>query len=108
MNLAELTAILNLHPQGLRVMVDGYESGYEDLEARLVQVKQVQLDTGDGWWAGRHQNPEDVGTPQPGDGPIITALVLGRPTQQERAQEPEKPLRPQAKTPWVPEHQSDE
>ncbi len=73
---AQLAQILQDYPQDIRVMVDGYEEGYDDLERRLILVQQVRLDAGKAWWEGRHRDSEDTRTEGSG---AVNALVLHRP-----------------------------
>ena len=55
MTIEELIRILQTYPQNLRVVVDGYEEGYDDLEQHLIAVKEISLDAGEAWWEGRHR-----------------------------------------------------
>lgn len=80
MTVGELIRILELHPQGLRVMVNGYEEGYDDLEQELISVKQIRLDAGKSWWEGRHRDSWD----DRAEGSVVVdALVLDRPMNGE-------------------------
>lgn len=58
MNIRELIAILRTYPN-TRVMVDGYENGYDDLEPTRIMIKEVPMDTSDNWWDGQHSDVED-------------------------------------------------
>ena len=55
MTIEELIRILQTYPQNLRVVVDGYEEGYDDLEQHLIAVKEIRLDAGEAGWEGRHR-----------------------------------------------------
>ena len=55
MTVAELIRILELHPPELRVMVQGYEEGYDDLEADCVVAGEAILNVNSAWYYGRHE-----------------------------------------------------
>lgn len=80
MKIADLIRILQTYPQDLRVVVDGYEDGYDDLDEDLMRVREIRLDIGKHWWEGRH-NDVDV-TPNT-DGNVTNALVLHRPLKDQ-------------------------
>ena len=50
MIVGELAQLLAAYPPDLRVVVSGYEEGYDDLEAGLVFVREIRLDAGKKWW----------------------------------------------------------
>ncbi len=76
MSVYELIRLLEKHPPDLRVVVNGYEEGYDDLEARLVSVREIRLDAGKKWWEGRHHDSWDNRTE---GSAVVNALVLHRP-----------------------------
>ena len=76
MTVNELVQLLAAYPPDLRVVVNGYEEGYDDHDAHLVRVREIRLDAGDKWWAGRHRDSEDTRTEGSG---AVNALVLHRP-----------------------------
>ena len=76
MTVGQLVQLLQNYPQDIRVMVDGYEEGWDDLEEHLISARQVRLDAGEEWWEGMHRDAEDTRTE--GNG-IVDALVLRRP-----------------------------
>jgi hypothetical protein len=55
MDTEELIRILQTCPPDLRVVVSGYEEGYDDLERHLISVKEIRLDAGAKWREGRRQ-----------------------------------------------------
>ena len=55
MTVDELIQLLAKHPPGLRVMVQGYEDGYDDLEAGCVVVGEASLNVNSAWYYGRHE-----------------------------------------------------
>ena len=80
MKIADLIRILQTYPQDLRVVVDGYEDGYDDLDEDLMRVREIRLDIGKHWWEGRHNDID--GTPDT-DGGVTNALVLHRPLKDQ-------------------------
>ena len=76
MTVSELTQLLAAYPPDMRVVVTGYEDGYDDLEQHLISVKEICLDAGNKWWEGRHRDSWDDRT----EGrTTVDALVLQRP-----------------------------
>ena len=55
MTVSELTQLLATYPPDMRVVVNGYEEGYDDLEQHLISMKEIRLDAGNKWWEGRHR-----------------------------------------------------
>ena len=78
MTVSELMQLLAAHPPNLRVVLDGYEEGYDDLEQHLISVREIRLDAGNKWWEGRHREAEDTRTT---GSAIVKALVLHRPAK---------------------------
>ena len=78
MTVSELIKTLKAHPGDLRVVVDGYEDGYDDLAPRQISVAPIVLNTGVHDWEGRHGEPGGA----PGDAAepskVVDALVLRR------------------------------
>ena len=80
MKTADLIRILQTYPQDLRVVVDGYEDGYDDLDEDLIRVREIRLDVGKNWWEGRHN---DADCTLATDGSVSNALVLHRPLKDQ-------------------------
>lgn len=74
MTVAELVRLLARHPADLRVVVNGYEDGYDDLSPGQVSRIRIALNTGKHQWEGRHGD-SDVVAP---DGEVVEAVVLRR------------------------------
>lgn len=78
MTVSELIGVLQTHPGDLRVVVDGYENGYDDLSPRQISVVPIVLNTGVHDWEGCHGEADD----SPGDAAepsrVVDALVLRR------------------------------
>ena len=75
MTTGELIQLLAQYPDNLRVVVDGYEEGYDDIEPELVSVCEIRLDAGEARWEGRHRDVDD--TRNEGSA-IVNALALRR------------------------------
>ena len=54
MTIKELGSLLGSYPLDLRVVVNGYEGGYDDLAPEQVSVIKIALGTGKYRWEGRH------------------------------------------------------
>ena len=79
MTVSELTQLLATYPPDMRVVVNGYEEGYDDLEAHLVSVREIRLDAGNKWWEGPHREAWDD---RMEGSAVVDALVLHRPAKQ--------------------------
>ena len=58
MNVQELIELLRTHPADLRIVVDGYEDGYDDLSLEQVSLVRIALNTGKHDWEGKHGDPD--------------------------------------------------
>ena len=56
MTVKELIHLLETHPPDLRVVVDGYEDGYDDLTPERLQMVKISLNTGTREYVGRHDD----------------------------------------------------
>ena len=50
MTTADLVEILQSYPSDLRVVVNGYEEGYDDLSPKQVSTVKIALNTGKHEW----------------------------------------------------------
>ena len=57
MTIGELIQILEDHPSDMRVVVNGYEEGYDDLSPEQVTVVKIELNAGTLARQGRHGDP---------------------------------------------------
>ena len=55
MTVKELMELLGKYPDDLRVVVNGYEDGYDDLSLERISVIKIQLDTQIHDWEGPTQ-----------------------------------------------------
>ncbi len=78
MTIAELMDLLRSYPPGLRVVVDGYEEGYDDLSPERILVTRIDLDTGTKSWQGQHGDPRDKRRSGPNTTRTVEALALRR------------------------------
>lgn len=74
MNVDELIRLLAKHQPDLRVVVNGYEEGYDDLSPGQLAVVRVALNTGKNRWEGQHGDPSGLTD----DADVVEALVLRR------------------------------
>lgn len=59
MTVRELVELLQRYPDDMRVVVNGYEQGYDDLSPPQISVVGVALDIGVCDWEGKHGDPDD-------------------------------------------------
>ena len=74
MTVNELLELLKDYSPDLRVVVNGYEEGYDDLSPEQLSVIRVALDTGKRRWEGRHGDPKE----RTANADVVDALVLRR------------------------------
>ena len=78
MTTGELIRLLAEYPPDLRVVVDGYEDGYDDLsEGRIAPVK-ITLNTGTEDWLGQHGDASYLPQNIPDTTEVVEALALHR------------------------------
>ena len=78
MTVSELIEILRKHPAAMRVVLDGYEEGYDDVKPNLISVRTIQLHTGSRDWEGEHGDAEHPPDTLLSQGEVVKALVLKR------------------------------
>ncbi len=74
MTVDELIRLLAKHEPDLRVVVNGYEDGYDDLSPGQLAVVRMALNTGKNRWEGQHGDPNRLTD----DTDVVEALVLRR------------------------------
>lgn len=78
MTVSQLIEVLQTHPGDLRVVVNGYEEGFDDLSPDHVSLVRIALNTGVEDWQGQHgeadENPSDAASTVT----TVHALVLRR------------------------------
>ena len=78
MTVSELIETLKAHPGDLRVVVNGYEEGYDDLSPGQISVRRIALNTGVEDWEGQHGYDWEAATRGAEPATIVDALVLNR------------------------------
>lgn len=78
MTIGELIRLLETYPLDMRVVVDGYEEGYDDLSPEQISVVRILLNTGTEAWQGRHGDPRGLSERPQSLAGAADALVLGR------------------------------
>lgn len=72
MNVKDLIRLLANYSPDMRVVVNGYEDGYDDLTPGRLTVVKIALNTGDQEWEGQHWDADDSTVD------VVDALVLRR------------------------------
>ena len=72
----ELIQLLRRHPPGLRVVVDGYEDGYDDLSPEQISLVKIALNIGKHRWEGKHGGLNSLTRSVPEDAEMVHAVVL--------------------------------
>lgn len=78
MTVKELVELLGKYPNDLRVVVNGYEDGFDDLSPERISVIKIQLDTQNHDWEGQHSDFYDSKKEITDDAEIVEALVFRR------------------------------
>ena len=73
MTVAELIQLLQPHPQDMRVVVDGYEDGFDDLTPQQLTIVTIAPNAGSHWWEGQHGDATG-----PNNAELVKALALRR------------------------------
>lgn len=73
-----LIRILRTHPPDMRVVVNGYEEGFDDVSPERIAVVTVRLNQGMEDWQGRHLEPETQTDDMAAESDIVDALALFR------------------------------
>ena len=74
MTVAEMIQLLAKYLPGLRVVVNGYEYGYDDLSPEQLSVVRIALNTGKHRWEGQHGDANGLAD----CADVVEALVLRR------------------------------
>ena len=78
MTVKDLILILRTYPADMRVVVNGYEDGFDDVSPEGIAVVKVQLNRGTKDWQGRHLEPATQTEEMPADDDIVDALAILR------------------------------
>lgn len=78
MTVRELIDLLECYSSDTRVVVNGYEQGYDDLYPSQITVMEIALNTGVHEWEGRHGTRDALPADRAEAITTVNALVLGR------------------------------
>ena len=78
MTVKELVEFLQKYPDDLRVVVNGYEDGYDDISPERVSTRKIELDAGTHDWEGQHGDPPYESEASIDDAKIVDALIFHR------------------------------
>ena len=78
MTVGQLTRLLQNYPQDMRVVVDGYEDGYDDLSPEQIAVVKMALNIGNHECEGMHGDLRGLTRLAPDDAEVVEALVPQR------------------------------
>ena len=78
MTVDELVRLLATYPPDMRVVVDGYEDGYDDLSPKQLRVVKMSLNTGTREYVGAHGDIDYVPEEKLAGLDIEEALALHR------------------------------
>ena len=78
MTIQDLIRILETYPADMRVVVSGYEEGFDDVSPERIAVVKVRLNQGMKHWQGRHLEPERQTDERAADSDIVEALAFFR------------------------------
>ena len=78
MTVRELIDLLERYPGDMRVVVNGYEQGYDDLSPQQISVVGIALNTGVHEWEGRHGDHDELPAAPAEAVTTVNALVLRR------------------------------
>ena len=74
MTVAELITVLRQYRPDLRVVVNGYEEGYDDLAPDQIAPLRIALNIGRHDWEGAHGHADDA----KGQAEVVEAVALQR------------------------------
>lgn len=78
MTVSELIETLKAHPGDLRVVVNGYEEGFDDLSPDQISLVRIALNTGVEDYEGQHGYDWEPAIRGKEPATIVDALVLSR------------------------------
>lgn len=87
MTVSELIQLLGAYPGDMRVVVSGYEEGYDDVSAERVDVRKIWLNGGIHEWQGKHLKPLS-----PADGKSKNRNAFGQPDREMDEKDVEEAL----------------
>ena len=70
--------LLEKYPPGLRVVVNGYENGYDDLTPEQIASIRIALNMGKHPWEGQQEDANGQAGGASDDAEVVEAIVLRR------------------------------
>ena len=71
-----IKSLSQIEDQDIRVMVRGYEGGYNDINVDTPTIQYMALNVNDEWYYGDHERVEDIMEQDKDRYHIIKAIVL--------------------------------
>lgn len=78
MTVADLISLLAKYDGDLRVVVDGYENGYDDIVPERIQRMRLCLDVGTKDYEGKHDEPGFADERRRRESVVVAAICLHR------------------------------
>ena len=78
MTVGEFIELLQTYPADLRVVVNGYEDGYDDLSPEQLRVVRITLGTGKHKWEGEHDESDGLSTKEQPAAVMVEVPALRR------------------------------
>lgn len=79
MTVSQLIKVLQNQPGDVRVVVNGYEGGFDDLSPDQISLVRIALNTGVDDWLGQHGEVDHVpACSEASEITVVDALVLRR------------------------------
>ena len=79
MTVSQLIEVLQTNPGDLRVVVNGYEDGYDDLSPDQISIVRIALNTSVEDWEGQHGEADHISAgSEASETTVADALVLRR------------------------------
>ncbi len=75
MTIRAIIDLLRTYPEDMRVVVSGYEQGYDNLSPEQISVVPVTLNTGINQWEGWHRNLHDFPSASREEAETITEVL---------------------------------
>ena len=78
MTVNELVQLLGSYPADMRVVVDGYEEGYDDLSPEQLCLVRIGIGTGKHHWEGLHNDADNLSSETLANAEVEKVLALHR------------------------------
>lgn len=74
MTIKELIIKLRNYPEEMRVIIEGYEGGFNDISS--IKEKTIAVDVNKEWYLGQHIDSDDEYMMEKADHPVIEKALL--------------------------------